>query len=266
MKRVLLLLGVLLLTTGCASTPKFILHGSLPYAEGTPTTDLLIAVPQLDQPEITIAVYNFPDRTGQRKPSTKFSQLSSAVSQAPETYLIDALKCVGGGDWFRVVERQGLDSLIKERQLIRSTREAYDGETENVLKPLLFAGLIVEGGIVSYDSNVKSGGEGARYFGIGAHRNYRTDQVTISLRLVAVQTGEILLSVSSTKTNASHKIGGDAFKFLDLGTKAIEIEVGVARNEPTNYAIRTAIEYSVLQMIEKGEAKGLWKYKEARKQ
>ena len=207
---------------------------------------MLIAVPQLDQPEITIAVYNFPDRTGQRKPSTKFSQLSSAVSQAPETYLIDALKCVGGGKWFRVVERQGLDSLIKERQLIRSTREQYDGETQNVLKPLLFAGLIVEGGIVSYDSNVKSGGEGARYFGIGAHRSYRTDQVTISLRLVAVQTGEILLSVSSTKTIASHRIGGDAFKFLDLGTKAIEIEVGVARNEPTNYAIRTAIEYSVL--------------------
>ena len=188
MKRILLLLSILFLTAGCASTPKFILHGSLPYAEGTPTTDLLIAVPELDQPVITIAVYNFPDRTGKRKPSTKFSQLSSAVSQAPETYLISALKCVGGG-------------------------------------------------------------EGARYFGIGAHRNYRTDQVTIALRLVAVQTGEILLSVSSTKTIASHKIGGDAFKFLDLGTKAIEIEVGVARNEPTNYAIRTAIEYSVLQMI-----------------
>ena len=159
---------------GCASSPKWILHGSLPYAEGTPTTDLLRAVPELDQPVITIAVYNFPDRTGQRKPSVKFSQLSSAVSQAPETYLIDALKCVSGGDWFKVVERQGLDSLIKERQLIRSTREAYDGDTKSSLKPLLFAGLIVEGGIVSYDSNVKSGGEGARYFGIGAHRSYRT--------------------------------------------------------------------------------------------
>ena len=84
--------------------------------------------------------------------------------------------------------------------------------------------------------------------------------------MVAVQTGEILLSVSSTKTIASQQLGGDAFKFLDLGTKAMEIELGVARNEPTNYAIRTAIEYSVLQMIEKGEAKGLWKYKEARKE
>lgn len=260
MRKIILLLGVLFLT-GCSTSSKFILHGSLPYAEGTPTTELLMTVPELNQPVITIAVYKFPDRTGQRKPSTRFSQLSTAVSQAPETYLIDALKSVGKGQWFKVVERQGLDSLIKERQLIRSTREQYDGDTKSILKPLLFAGLLIEGGIVSYDSNVMSGGEGARYFGIGAHRKYRTDQVTISLRLVAVQTGEILLSVSSTKTIASQKMGGDAFKFLDLGTKALEIEVGVARNEPTNYAIRTAIEYSVLQMIEKGEAKGLWKYK-----
>ena len=260
MRKILLLLSVILLT-GCSTSSKFILHGSLPYAEGTPTTELLMTVPELDQPVITIAVYRFPDRTGQRKPSTRFSQLSTAVSQAPETYLIDALKSVSKGKWFKVVERQGLDSLIKERQLIRSTREQYDGDTKSILKPLLFAGLLIEGGIVSYDSNVMSGGEGARYFGIGAHRKYRTDQVTISLRIVAVQTGEILLSVSSTKTIASQKMGGDAFKFLDLGTKALEIEVGVARNEPTNYAIRTAIEYSVLQMIEKGEAKGLWKYK-----
>tara|TARA_B100000902_G_scaffold262123_1_gene248344 strand:+ start:1381 stop:2178 length:798 start_codon:yes stop_codon:yes gene_type:complete len=261
LKKILLVLGVVLVLSGCAGSKKFILHGSLPYAEGTPTTELLMAVPELNQPVITIAVYKFPDRTGQRKPSTRFSQLSTAVSQAPETYLIDALKSVGRGEWFKVVERQGLDSLIKERQLIRSTREQYDGDKKSILKPLLFAGLLIEGGIVSYDSNIMSGGEGARYFGIGTHRKYRTDQVTISLRLVAVQTGEILLSVSSTKTIASQKIGGDAFKFLDLGTKALEIEVGVARNEPTNYAIRTAIEYSVLQMVEKGEAKGLWKYK-----
>ena len=50
------------------------------------------------------------------------------------------------GDWFTVVERvRDLPSLVKERQLIRSTRELYDGEQKasNVLKPLLFAGLIV---------------------------------------------------------------------------------------------------------------------------
>ena len=160
-----------------------------------------------------------------------------------------------------VVERKGLSNLVKERQLIRSTRELYDGESDvkNQLKPLLFAGLIVEGGIVGYDSNITSGGVGARYFGIGVNEQYRTDQVTISLRLVAVQTGEILLTVSATKTIASYSQGGDVFRFLDMSTKALEFESGSASNEPVSYAIRTAIEYAVLQMIYEGVNEGLWK-------
>ena len=135
------------------------MYGDLPSSITTSTVESLYAIPKLNQPKITIAVYNFPDRTGQRKPNTKFSQLSTAVTQGAEVWVISALKFVGGGEWFKVVERQGLDSLIKERQLIRSTRELYDGETDKtVLKPLVFVGLIIEGGVVGYDSNIMSGG------------------------------------------------------------------------------------------------------------
>ena len=250
--------------SGCATTHNHYSEFSeKPFVESPVTSELLHSIPDLDQPKITIAVYSFPDRTGQRKPSQKFSQLSTAITQGPEVYLISALKKVSGGDWFTVVERAGLNSLVKESQLIRSTRELYDGETDtgNVLKPLVFAGLIVEGGIVGYDSNVASGGVGARYFGIGIKEQYRTDQVTVSLRIVAVQTGEILLSVSATKTIASYSQGGDVFRFLDMGTKALEFESGNATNEPVNYAIRTTIEHAVLQMIYEGVNKGLWKMK-----
>ena len=220
-------------------------------------------IPELGQPQITIAVYNFPDKTGQRKPNTKFSQLSTAVTQGPEVWVINALKSVGGNDpWFIVLEREGLDALIKERQLIRSTRELYDGDDNvNSLKPMLFAGLILEGGIIGYDSNVESGGQGARYFGIGAHEEYRVDQVTVSMRLVAVQTGEILLTQEATKTIASHKAGADVFRFLDMSTKAFEVESGVATNEPVNYAIRSAIEFGLYEMIKSGENIGMWKFK-----
>ena len=229
-------LGVVCLLSGCASTKSgSIYYGEEPYVEATTTLQKLKAIPELDQPQITIAVYNFPDKTGQRKPNPKFSQLSTAVTQGAEVWVIQALKEVSeAGPWFRVVEREGLDSLVKERQLIRSTRELYDGEsdTKNVLKPLVFAGLIVEGGIVGYDSNVTSGGEGARYFGIGVKEQYRTDQVTVSLRLVSVQ------------------------------TKALELETGVATNEPVNYAIRTTIEHAVYLMIHEGVEYNLWKFKE----
>ena len=258
-----ILLGIIL--TSCASTKKVnTFKGDMPYVEGTPTSELLEKIPDLDnQPKITIAVYSFIDKTGQRKPSTKFSQLSTAVTQGSDAYVIQALRMVSGGDWFQVVERNGLDNLIKERQLIRSTRDLYDGETEigNILKPLLFAGLLIEGGIVGYDSNIQSGGVGARYFGLGVNEQYRVDQVTVSMRIVSVQTGEVLLSTNVTKTIASHASGGDVFKFLDMGTKALELETGVAVNEPVNYAIRTAIEFAVLQLIYAGEKQEFWKFK-----
>jgi curli production assembly/transport component CsgG len=260
----IILLGIIL--TSCASSNKKVntYKGDLPYVEGTPTSELLESIPDLDnQPKITIAVYAFTDKTGQRKPSTKFSQLSTAVTQGSDAYVIQALRMVSGGDWFQVVERNGLDNLVKERQLIRSTRDLYDGETEigNILKPLLFAGLLIEGGIVGYDSNIQSGGAGARYFGIGMSEQYRVDQVTVSMRIVSVQTGEVLLSTNVTKTIASHSSGGDVFRFLDLGTKALELETGVAVNEPVNYAIRTAIEFAVLQLIYAGEKQEFWKFK-----
>jgi curli production assembly/transport component CsgG len=208
--------------------------------------------------KITVAVYAFPDKTGQRKQVG----LSTAVSQGADVWVIQALMAVSHGDWFTVVERASLDNLVKERQLIRSTRELYDGAAGvDSLQPMLFAGLILEGGIVGYDTNTTSGGAGARFLGLGVNDQYRTDQVTVSLRLIGVQTGEILLTVSATKTIASTSNGADVFKFLDLGTRALEIESGNATNEPVNYAIRTAIEYAVLQMVHEGKELGLWEWK-----
>ena len=260
-------MALIILLGGCAATTNLengFYQGETPYTMETDTIKRLQKIPELGQPQITIAVYNFPDRTGQRKPNTKFSQLSTAVTQGPEAWVINGLKAVGGHNpWFIVLERQGLDSLVKERQLIRSTRELYDGENDikNQLKPLKFAGLIVEGGIVGYDTNITSGGAGARYFGIGVNEQYRTDQVTVSIRLVAVQTGEILLTVSATKTIASYSSGGDVFRFLDMSTKALEVETGVATNEPVNYAIRTTIEHAIHNLIYAGIDKDLWKFK-----
>jgi len=263
MKTIFIILLTLVIT-GCASSQNNVKSGDSPFIKSSSTMHMLQAIPPLvDQPIITIAVYKFPDLTGQRKPSTKFSHLSMAVSQGADMWVISALKAVGKGTWFRVVERKGLDSLVKERQLIRSTRELYDGSQDvgNVLKPMLFAGLLVEGGIIGYDANVASGGDGARYFGIGVHEEYRVDQVTVSMRIVAVQTGEVLLTAEATKTIASHKTGADVFRFLDMSTKALEIETGVATNEPVNYAVRSAIEYCVLEILKLGDKHGHWNIK-----
>jgi curli production assembly/transport component CsgG len=230
-----------------------------PIVQVNPLKDRLDEVPELSGDKITVAVYNFSDMTGQRKPSSKMSQLSSAVSQGTQVWVIKALQDVGNGTWFKVVERGNLDALVKERQLIRSTREVY-GEKNVTLKPLLFAGLIIEGGIVGYDSNTASGGLGARFFGVGTSTEYRVDTVTVAMRVIMVSTGEILLSVATEKSIASIKTGQNAFRFLDLGTKALELESGKGINEPVNYATRAAIEQAVIELVYQGANKGLWSF------
>lgn len=66
---------------------------------------------------------------------------------------------------------------------------------------------MVEGSIIGYESNVKSGGVGARYFGIGADTQYQLDQIAVNLRVVNVSTGEILSSVNTSKTILSYEVG-----------------------------------------------------------
>ena len=207
-----------------------------------------------------IAVYrdSFQDLTGQRKSNSSFALFSTAVTQAPEALLIRALKHAANGNFFRVVERVGLDNLTKERQLIRSTRENF--EEDQKLQPLLFAGLIIQGGVISYDTNIQSGGIGARYLGIGNSKQYREDVVTISLRLVSVSTGEILMESAVSKNILSTSISQDIFRFIEQGTELVEIEGGVAENEVGSIALQKAIEAGVLDLIKLGIERGYWKY------
>lgn len=211
---------------------------------------------------VNVAVYSFQDKTGQRRPQQNVASLSTAVTQGAETFLIKALQDVGQGQWFEVVERVGVDNLTKERLIIRQMREAYEGKDAKPLMPLLFAGMIIEGGIVGYDTSVNSGGAGARWLGIGKQTQWSQDTVTISLRAVSVNTGKVLATVTVQKTILSSSDSITALKFFDMGTKAFEAETGLTINEPGTYAIKAAVEQAVVELIKEGDRKGVWKIKE----
>jgi len=219
-------------------------------------------VPSPAGPAVTVAVYGFKDMTGQRKPSSTLSLFSTAVTQGAEAYLIKSLQEVGNRQWFTVVERVGLDNLLKERQMIKQTREIYDGANAKPLPPLQMAGVILEGGIIDYNSNTLTGGTGARWLGIGTQTAYTQDVVVISLRLVSVQTGEVLTTVTVEKNLLSTADGATAFKFFNQATQAFEFDSSQTFNEPGNYALRSAIETGVVELIKKGERNSLWKFKE----
>jgi len=258
----LLYLLVLLLSSCSLIIPP--LDNGLPpikNIEPAEVGSLLTKLAEVSKPERkpVVAIYptSFTDQTGQRRSNSQYASFSTAITQAPDAYLIRALQ---HSNVFDVVERTGLDNLTKERQIIRTTRESFDEKQK--VKPLLFAGLLMEGGVVSYETNVKTGGAGARYLGIGGSKQYRQDSVTISLRTVSVSTGKILLEVLVTKSILSASISSDVFRFYTNNTELVEIESGIVENESINIALQMAIELAVLQTIEEGYEKGYWKQKD----
>jgi curli production assembly/transport component CsgG len=262
MKKLLLPLSILLLLSGCAAIQTTGLTELKPEV----TKSMLkkefdtLPPPSIGKP-VTVAIYGFTDKTGQRKMQTGVASFSTAVTQGAETFLIQSLQNVGQGRWFDVVERVGIDNLVKERTIIKQMREAYEGPGAKALMPMQFAGIIIEGGIIGFDSSIMSGGAGMRIFGIGKQTQWSQDTVTVSLRAVSVNTGKVLATVTVQKTILSSADSVTALKFFDQGTQAFEAEAGLTINEPSTYAVKATTEFAVVELIKEGAKKGVWDFK-----
>lgn len=227
----------------------------------TQTQTLLAALPAPDRP-VAVAVYGFSDQTGQFKPSETGQTLSRAVSQGGASMLVKALQDAGNRQWFTIVERESLKNLLNERQIIREMRERYLGEqgvNPQALPALLFAGVLLEGGIVGYDTNTVTGGVGAAFLGIGGHTEYRQDTVTVYLRAVSVRTGEVLTTVTASKTIASQGIGANAFRYVAF-KDLLQADAGYTTNEPDQVALQQAIEKAVWELVLDGAELKLWSF------
>jgi curli production assembly/transport component CsgG len=247
----------------CAPNPPVIPTSMPSSVEATATYELLRKLPAPSQP-VPIAVYDYPDLTGQFKAAETVSTSSRAVTQGAVWMLVKALKDASGGRWFKVIQRANLDYLLKERQIIRETRGRVadqTGQPQPGLPSLLFAGVILDGGIIGYDSNTVTGGLGARYLGIGGDVQYRQDTVTVYLNAISSQTGEILKSVMTRKTVASYGVRGSVFKFVAF-QKLLEGEAGFTVNEPGQIALAQAIEHAVRALIIEGALEGLWQFED----
>jgi curli production assembly/transport component CsgG len=125
------------------------------------------------------------------------------------------------------------------------------------LPSLLAANIIMEGAIVAYDTNVRSGGLGARYLGVGASTEYRVDQVTVNLRAVDVRSGQVLANVMTSKTIYSNGVSANVYKFIEF-KRLLEAEAGYTSNEPAQLCVLSAIESAVGHLIVQGLERNLW--------
>lgn len=218
--------------------------------------DDLLSLPA-PREKIVIAVYKFRDQTGQYKTSAQATTFSTAVTQGATSMVIKALEDSG---WFTVIEREALPNLMNERQIIRSTRAQYAAESGGQLPPLpplLYAGVLLEGGVIGYDTNLITGGAGVAYFGLSGSGQVRCDQMTIYLRLVSTQNGQILKSLSVSKSVLSREIDFGIYRFVRTN-RLLEAETGLSTNEPPTMCALEAIEKGVYDLIVDGVLDGLW--------
>ncbi len=204
--------------------------------------------------KVVAAVYGFRDQTGQYKPSPD-SSFSTSVTQGAASMLIKALKDSG---WYTPVERESLQELLTERRIVRAMESPEAQGGANGVPPLLPASILLDGGIIAYESNLRTGGIGARFLGVGASTQYRMDQVTINLRSVDIRTGAILHSVLTTKTIFSYEITPNVYKFVNY-TDLLEFEAGITNNEPAQLSVKEAIEAAVIHLTIQGLKDGNWR-------
>ncbi len=255
--RTTLLIAGLLCLAGCAApVPVF------DNAKLTPTTQLTRDLLQLPPPKgkVVIAVYGLRDQTGQYKPSPD-SSFSSEVTQGAASMLVDALRESG---WFMPVERENLQDLLTERKIVRALETPADkAKPVEQIGALTPANVLIEGGIVAYDTNLRTGGLGVNYLGIGAATQYQVDQVTIELRAVDIRNGQILNSVSTTKTVYSYELTAGVYKFVGYAN-LLQVDAGLTYTEPTQLCVREAIEAAVMHLIVQGISAGTWSLKDAK--
>jgi len=252
MSRLFILFTVFLLS-GCLTAPPK--QGAKPTL--LPRAQSYQDLTHLPMPtgKIFVSVYNIQDETGQFKPYPA-SNFSTAVPQSATAMLVTALK---DSRWFVPLERQGLQNLLNERKIIRAAQENGTVAVNNrvPLPSLTAANIMIEGSIIGYESNVKSGGIGARYFGIGGDTQYQLDQIAVNLRVINVTTGEILSSVNTSKTILSYEVQAGVFRFIDY-QRLLEGEIGYTANEPVMLCLMSAIETGVILLINDGIDRGLW--------
>ncbi len=258
-KKLALIASILLLCSCSAFFNQPLEKKPARVGEYSSSTNLLKGLPEAATP-VEVAVYNFSDQTGQYKAIEAGSTFSTAVTQGGTTILIKALEDSG---WFIPIERENLSNLSTERNIIRNTKQEYIknlNPNEPPLPPLLYAGLILEGGIVSYDTNIVTGGIGARYFGVGSSARYRQDRITIYLRAVSTSNGEILKTIYVSKTILSQSLEANYFRFVKF-QRLLEAETGITQNEPVQLAVKDAVEKAVHDLIVEGIQAGYWSSK-----
>jgi curli production assembly/transport component CsgG len=250
------------------------------------TSPMLAQLPPAPR-QITVAVYDFPDLTGQRKPTPPgavVSELSTAVTQGASSIMIEALKAAGSGTYFNVVDRTRDADQVRERSVIADSTgspsnkpdKKADGKAGSSaananIRRLRPAEYIINGGLVAFERSVLISNSSLAILGIGGSKSVIRNYVSVTMRMVRADTAEVVASVTAyrsvdtdTAGISSHSRASNGLFPDTLLTKYpspsdyLEADFSGTRNEMTQIAIREAIEAGLIELIDRGNQMALW--------
>jgi len=134
---------------------------------------------------------------------------------------------------FRVVERQKMDAIIQEQNLMASGRAKLSNAAQ--MGKLFGAQYLVMGTVTSYEEQAKSSGSGLSFGGISVGGKSAQAYVAVDIRVVDTTTGEIAF-VRTIEGNS--KSGGSNVSFSKFGASG---GTQNEENKPAGKAIRAAI-------------------------
>jgi formylglycine-generating enzyme required for sulfatase activity len=202
-------------------------------------------------PQFAVAVGSIPDYTG------KLSQFEgSSVTQGGSLMVFSALAKLGNV----VTVHERFDTRVTELELAYlDKRRLGDGSNHEVDGQVVpwapyYGGTIeksdvfIVGGITELNYNIRSGGAEARIGQTGPKARTFTLNVAVDLRLVDSKSLRVWEATSVQKQIVGQEIGFEVFRFFG-GDELVDINVGAKAQEPIQFAVRSALEAAILQLL-----------------
>ena len=252
---------IALLPFGCAANMGERYTKDRPITNVTVTTKSELTILPKPAQKVPVSVWQILDETGQfRRSAGGGTELSHAVTQGAHHMLIKALNDSG---WFDVVERQGWPQLIQEIRIKEELRKRGVTTVKEDFTHLIVPQYMISGAITEFDDHPVSFGGGFGLRGGSASARASVSSVAVDLRITDVETGEVTDAVSIFKRIISHQTDFGIFRFIRFNW-LLELEFGYTLNEPTDLAVREALEKAVVHLVVKGVKEGLPGFKPAK--
>lgn len=252
-KFLILASAVLLFVSGCTISHTDVrLHRPTPIDIGL--TEKLEKNQDKIDPSLRISVGGFYNKTGQFK-DLSMLRYSRALTEGAYDVLYHALYIALGPravlerdreNIRRIEEEYEMSHLFdnKRRRVGLIQRGGPQGGTTG-------ADFLVSGAIISYNVARKSGVLGVNIEGVGALFQKSITEVGVELKLIDMNSSQIIWNTYKYSSVSGEKIGADMFRFITSGGSQylVSLEGGIARQMPAYFALQDCIAQGIEDMI-----------------